>query len=123
MDETLPLIVILEDDAGLRRAVERLLKLSGFNARTFESAEEPDLLAWASRAACLVLDVQLPGMSGPAFYLSVPAPRPPAVFITAFDGPATRRALANVGQHVLINKPFLGKDLLAAVHAAVRRQP
>ncbi|WP_371881344.1 response regulator [Caballeronia sp. S22] len=123
MDEIFPVIVILEDDAGLRRAIERLLKLSGFSARAFGSAEEPDLLACATLAACLVLDVQLPGNSGPAFYLSVPPPRPPVVFITAFDGPATRNRLASVGPHVLINKPFLGKDLLAAVNAALRRQP
>lgn len=118
-----PLIVILEDDAGLRRAIERLLTLSGFATRTFGSAGEPEVPTCSAMARCLIVDVQLPGTSGPAFYAAMPPPRPPAIFITAFDGPATRHALSEIADYVLINKPFLGQDLLAAVDAAMRRQP
>jgi FixJ family two-component response regulator len=124
MDETLPPIVIIEDDAGLRRAIERLLRLSkSFNPKPFESAEEPDVRRHAMTARCLILDIQLPGQSGPSFYVGLPDPRPPVIFITAFDGPATQRELSAVGQYALIIKPFLGQDLLAALNTAMCRRP
>jgi FixJ family two-component response regulator len=124
MNETLPLIVIVEDDAGLRRAIERLLRLSkSFDPRPFESAEEADVGRLARTAKCLILDIQLPGQSGPSFYVALPEPRPPVIFITAFDGPATQRELSSVGQYALIIKPFLGQDLLAALNTAMRRRP
>ncbi|MDR5785216.1 response regulator [Caballeronia sp. LP003] len=123
MDEIPPSIVILEDDASLRRALERLLRLSGFEAHAFASAEDKGLLEASAVAQCLILDVQLPGMSGPSFFLSLPEPRPPAVFITAFDGPRTHHALSEVGAHTLVKKPFLGKDLLAALTLVMCKKP
>jgi len=120
MDEIPPLIVIVEDDAGMRRAIERLLRLSGFATRAFESAEDVGLVACAPAARCLVLDVQLPGASGPAFYSTLAEPRPPAVFITAFDGRATRLALSRIGLYTLLSKPFLGRDLLDAITRETR---
>ncbi|MBN3752304.1 response regulator [Paraburkholderia sp. Tr-20389] len=123
MDATPPLIVILEDDTGLRRAIERLLTLSGFGTRTYGSADGPDLPMHASSAHCLVVDVQLPGRSGPEFYAALPDPRPPVVFITAFDGPSTRHELSRVQKYILLNKPFLGKELLEAVDAATGKIP
>ncbi|WP_144142208.1 response regulator transcription factor [Paraburkholderia sp. BCC1884] len=117
------LIMILEDDVSLRRAVERLLSVSGFDTRSFASAEEPDVLESASSACCLILDVQLPGLSGPAFYETLRPPRPPAVFVTAFDNPATREAVRRAGPHALLIKPFLGHALVAAVREAIRGLP
>ncbi|CAB3810804.1 Transcriptional regulatory protein TdiR [Paraburkholderia fynbosensis] len=117
------LIVILEDDASLRRAVERLLSVAGFDARSFGSAEEPGAVDSASSADCLILDVQLPGLSGLAFYETLRVPRPPAVFITAFDSAATREAVERTGPHAALIKPFLGKALLDAVHNATRGPP
>ncbi|WP_322044668.1 response regulator [Paraburkholderia sp. J67] len=111
--------MIIEDDAGLRRAVERLLRLSGFSTQAFNSAEDPDAAQWASSARCLIIDVQLPGVSGLAFYESLPLARPPAIFVTAFDGAATRQAVANAGGLILLAKPFLGRDLLGAVRSAL----
>jgi FixJ family two-component response regulator len=124
MDETLPLIVIIEDDAGLRRAIERLLRLSkGFDPKPYGSAEASEVQRYSMNARCLIIDVQLPGQSGPSFYSGLPEPRPPVIFISAFDGPATQRALSTVGEHTLIIKPFLRKDLLAALDLAMRRRP
>ncbi|MDR5817974.1 response regulator [Caballeronia sp. LZ033] len=124
MDETLPLIVIIEDDAGLRRAIERLLRLSkSFDPKPFECADDADVRRHAMAAKCLILDIQLPRLSGPSFYLALAEPRPPVIFITAFDGPATQRELSAVGQYALIIKPFLGQDLLAALNTAMRQRP
>ena len=57
-------IAIVEDDASLRRALERLLRASGFEAHTFASAEEFLGSAVPESHACLILDIRLPGMSG-----------------------------------------------------------
>ncbi|CAB3810253.1 response regulator transcription factor [Paraburkholderia fynbosensis] len=117
------LIVIIEDDAGLRRAVERLLSVAGFVARSFGSAEEPGAVESASAADCLILDMQLPGLSGFAFYETLGAPRPPVVFTTAFDSAATREAVERAGPHAALIKPFLGMALLDAVRNATRGPP
>jgi DNA-binding response OmpR family regulator len=119
MDGNGELIVIVEDDAGLRRAVERLLRLSGFDTHAFHSAEDPGAAMWASSARCLIVDIQLPGVSGLVFYEALPLARPPAIFVTAFDGPATRQAVASAGGRVLLTKPFLGRDLLDAVRGTL----
>lgn len=119
MNETLHSIVILEDDAGLRRAIERLLRLSGYDAQSFESAGEAGAARCASSASCLIVDVQLPGISGPDFYAALNAPRPPVVFITAYDNASTRRAAEATGAHPFLTKPFMGDTLLEAVKLAI----
>jgi FixJ family two-component response regulator len=121
MDEQRQLIVILEDDAGMRRAVERLLQMSGFRTCSFQAAEESNVQEAAAHAACLVVDVQLPGLSGPAFYGALSPPRPPAIFITAHDEPSTQRAMAQFAQPVLLTKPFLGTALLDAINNVTQR--
>ncbi|CAB3787816.1 C4-dicarboxylate transport transcriptional regulatory protein DctD [Paraburkholderia caffeinitolerans] len=115
MDDKRELIVIVEDDSGLRRAVERLLRLSGFRTRSFHSAEDSNVFEFASEARCLVIDVQLPGISGPAFYGTLHLPRPPAVFMTAYDGVRMRRAIENAGAHTVLTKPFLGDALIKEI--------
>lgn len=115
-------IVILEDDTGLCRALERLFRLSGFVTRSFQSAEASGVSHYAASARCLIVDVQLPGASGPAFYEALQPPRPPVVFITAYDVPATRQAVARTGHHTLLTKPFLGAALLDAVDKAMQRK-
>lgn len=122
MNEIPKLIVIIEDDFGLRRAVERLVRLAGYDARVFADGEDADAFAFASSAACLVLDVQLPGLNGPAFYSTLPIPRPPAVFITAFDTAGTRNELTRVGPHRMLKKPFLGTELLDELARAINPQ-
>ncbi|VVE65444.1 Response regulator protein TmoT [Pandoraea captiosa] len=115
-----PLIAILEDDDGLRRAIERLLRVAGYRTCTFASPADADLRASVAMARCLIADVQLPGTSGPAFYASLPLPRPPAIFVTANDTPATRATVRAAGARELLTKPFPGSDLLAAVERATR---
>lgn len=117
------LIAILEDDTGMRRAVERLLTISGYRTRAFTSAGE-DGVAESMRAAyCVVADVNLPGLSGPAFYQALPPPRPPVVFVTAYDNEAARAEIRQSGGRELLTKPFLGNDLLSAIERAARSQP
>ena len=87
------MIAVVEDDAGLRTAIEQLLRSAGFRAVTFESAEE--FLAHADRAAveCLIADINLPGISGVELVsrLGTNGQRVPAVLITGRRDAATAR--------------------------------
>jgi FixJ family two-component response regulator len=118
MDETRQLIVIVEDDAGMRRALQRLLRVSGFDTLEFDSAEAYTQANEPRVPHCLVLDVQLPGLSGPRFYEQLGHPRPPAVFITSHDNPVTRAAVASTGSRELLIKPFVAQEFLDAISRA-----
>lgn len=106
----------------MRRALQRLLRVSGFDTLAFESAEDYTLAGGQRVPHCFVIDVQLPGASGPQFFeqlvLSGQA-RPPAVFITSHDNPATRTAVASAGGLELLIKPFVAKELLDTISRAV----
>ncbi|CAD6516912.1 response regulator transcription factor [Paraburkholderia metrosideri] len=118
MADIRPLIVIVDDDAGMRRALQRLLQVSGFDTLLFESAEAYAQANQPRVPHCLILDVQLPGLSGPGFYAQLGDPRPPAVFITSHDNPATRSAVASAGSQELLIKPFVAQAFLDAISRA-----
>lgn len=111
--------MVVEDDASMRQALQRLLLAGGYRERSFDSAETFTAAGCVGEAACLVLDVHLPGISGTKAYALLDRPRPPAVFITARDNPTLRRVIDLLGA-ALLPKPFHGDDLLRAVAAAIR---
>ena len=118
MDGTQQLVVIVEDDAGMRHALQRLLHASGYRTQAFESAEALLAASGAKDAHCLVLDVQLPGASGIELYASLGQDAPPAVFITSHDSPDLRSAAARAGVAAVLAKPFLGHELMDAIALA-----
>lgn len=110
-------ILVVEDDASMRRAVARFLYAAGFFPIAYESAEaflEDKLLAGA---ACLVVDVQLPGISGLelAERLVQTAQPIPIVFISAHDEPMLRERASSLGYTEYLLKPFDGKQLVDAI--------
>lgn len=113
-------IVIVEDDAGMRRAIQRLLRAAGYTTQAFASAEALLQTRAADEAAILILDVRLPGLSGFELRarLADDGAEPPVVFITAHDEPAARDAALRVGAFAYLLKPFAGKELLDAVARA-----
>jgi FixJ family two-component response regulator len=116
-------IAIVEDDASFRRAVERLLRASGFETHTFASAEEFIGSVAPESHACLILDLQLPGMSGFELFDQLTAsgqPRP-AVFITAQDADSLRERASGIPDTVYLRKPFVGAVLLEALRSMLRR--
>jgi FixJ family two-component response regulator len=124
MNDIRLLIVIVEDDPGMRRALQRLLHVSGFDTLVFESAEAYAQANEPRVPHCLVLDVQLPGATGPQSYEQLGNPRLPAVFITSYDNPATRKAVASAGGEELLIKPFVASKLLGMIsRAALRGSP
>jgi len=108
-----PQIVVVEDDASVSHAIERLLSTSGWASRSFASAEA--FLAWEDRdtASLLILDVQLPGMSGLDLQqtLMTAGHCPPVVFITGQDRPHFRSRAESACAAAYLTKPFTGKEL------------
>src|SRR5262245_43765881 len=116
------IIVVVEDDASMSQAIERLLHTEGFVAVMMSSAEAA-LEADAARIAdCLILDIHLPGMSGFDLYRRVTESGKdlPAIFITAHDERANREEARRMGASSYLPKPFSGRALLDAVTCALR---
>jgi FixJ family two-component response regulator len=116
-----PIIVLVEDDASMCQALERILHAGGFTAVSFASGEEA--LEADAAADCLVLDIHLPGMTGFELYrrLTLAGKELPVIFITARDEPALRdeaERLGGAGSYLL--KPFSARDLLDAITQGLR---
>ena len=119
---TRPLITVVDDDQSVRESLPDLLKEFGFDAQTFSSAE--DFLASESIAEtkCLVLDVAMPGMTGPDLQreLTRRDQSIPIVFITGQRDEAVRPRLIAQGAVDCLFKPFEATDLLQALNTALR---
>lgn len=115
-------IVVVDDDASMSQAIERLLTSSGWRARCFASAE--DLLEWGNvgEAAVLVLDIQLPGMSGLELqrHLVSSGVRLPVVFITGHDQQLLREKAEQAGALAYLTKPFPGHLLTDVIRRHLR---
>ena len=118
---TRPLISVVDDDESVRESLPDLLREFGFEAQTFSSAEE--FLASESLADtnCLVLDVAMPGMSGPDLQreLKTREQSIPIVFITAARDATVRPRLIAQGAVECLFKPFEPTDLLRALNTAL----
>ena len=115
-------IAIVEDDSSYRRALERLLRASGFEAHTFASAEEFLGSAAPESHACLILDIHLPGMSGFDLldHLTASHQLRPAIFITGQDQDSLRERVSRIPDSVYLRKPMVGTVLLDAVRSLLR---
>jgi len=115
MAMSVPKVIVVEDDPGMRQAMIRILGLGGFEPVAYASAE--DLLAANHTVAmCMIIDVQLPGLSGFALHerlVSIGHARP-AIFISAFEE-TEARANANKAGATFLPKPFSGHALLETV--------
>ena len=117
-----PLISVVDDDESVRESLPDLLREFGFEAQTFSSAEEFLTSEAAADTNCLVLDVAMPGMSGPDLQreLALRNHEVPIVFITAQRDAATRLRLIAHGAVECLFKPFEANDLLRALKAALQ---
>jgi FixJ family two-component response regulator len=119
-----PRIVVVDDDASMRQAIERILRMGGFTGVLFASAEAALEAEAGASADCVVLDIRLPGMSGFELYrrLASTDKETPAIFITAHDEPAVREEAERLGgTGSYLPKPFSGGALLVAVARALGR--
>lgn len=121
--EALPTVFIVDDDRGLRQAIQDLVESVGLRAESFASGEDFLRAKRMNRPSCLVLDVRLPQMSGLDFQqrLTEAGIQIPIIFITAHgDIPMSVRALKS-GALEFLTKPFRDQDLLDAIHQALER--
>jgi len=120
-----PSIVVVEDDAGMKKAIERLLRAAGFQSVSFASAEELLQTEAVDSAACLVLDIHLPGLSGLELgrVLIESGRAKPIIFITGQDEAPLRDEALRLGCIDYFRKPFDGSALLEAIRAAVTVDP
>ena len=123
INSTGAMIAVVEDDAGLRTAIEQLLRSAGFRAVTFESAE--DFLASDGRGdvACLIADINLPGISGVELVsrLGTNGQRLPAVLITGRRDAATAELASRVAHVPRLYKPFSDDALFDVIGRVMKR--
>ena len=110
-------IAVVDDDASLCRSLARLLQLSGFQAITFESAEQFLADPLRTHFGCLLVDVQLGGMTGIEMHekLIEEGNRTPVIYITAYDDPRALADATRLGCAGYFRKTDAGQEILDAV--------
>ena len=123
MTEKRPVVYIVDDDAGIREALDSLIRSVGFEVQAFASARDFLSSKLPNAIGCLVLDVRLPGLSGLDLQreLTLAGVHIPIIFITGHgDIPMTVSAM-KAGAVEFLTKPFRDQDLLDAIHQAIER--
>ena len=117
-----PLVSVVDDDESVRESLPDLLREFGFAVRAFSSAEEFLASDCVAQTRCLILDVAMPGMSGPDLQQELTLRRQniPIVFITAQRDEGVRSRLLEQGAVDCLFKPFSETVLLDALNAALR---
>ena len=121
MSENKIQIAIVDDDESFSKAICRLLRAAGFVSVRYPSAEAFLMPRPLPNPACLVLDIQLGGMSGLELQqrLRELGAAPPIIFVTAHDEPDTRAQAREAGCVAYLRKPFRGESLLEAIRKAL----
>ena len=123
MNEKNPFVIVVDDDASIRDSLKDLIGSAGLNVQTFASAQEFLASPRPDVPSCLVLDVQLPGLSGLDLQheLAKAGAQIPIIFITGHgDIPMSVRAM-KAGAIEFLTKPFRDEDLLNAIEQAINR--
>jgi len=117
------LVAVVDDDASVRRALQRLLQSAEFRVIAYSSAAEFLATGVSSVPDCVILDVHLGGMSGLELLSQLRGSgySLPVLIITAHDDPQTRVAAAQAGCTAYLRKPLDAKVLLEEVAAAMKR--
>jgi FixJ family two-component response regulator len=116
-------IAIVDDDLSVREGLETLIRSAGWKAKTFASAQEFLARPRAEALSCLILDLQLPGLSGLDLQkrMAELEVEIPIVFLTGHgDIPASVQAM-KAGAVEFLTKPFDEQDLLRAIEEAIER--
>jgi FixJ family two-component response regulator len=113
-------VIVLDDDPGVLKAVQRLLTAGGFDCELFSSVQDFEIRAQPDSALCLVLDINLNGESGIDVRrrATLTWPLVPVIFITGNDSESTRRAAMESGCIAYLVKPFLAEALMNALERA-----
>ena len=122
MNAIRPFVSVVDDDESVRESLPDLLKEFGFAVQAFSSAEEFLASDSLGRTNCLILDIAMPGMSGPELQreLTRRMHRIPIVFITAHADEAVRPGSLERCAAPCLLKPFSESTLIEALNAALR---
>lgn len=110
-------IAVIDDDASLCRSLARLLQQAGYQAITFESAEQFLADPLRTHFGCLLVDIQLGGMSGIEMHRKLLEQRDatPVIYITAFDDPRAKEEAVELGAAAFFRKTDSGTDIIETV--------
>ena len=118
----LPLISVVDDDESIRESLPDLLREFGYDVRAFSSAEEFLNSGYIDRTGCLILDIAMPGMTGPELQTELVrrSQKIPIIFITAHADAETRPRLMGKGAVECLSKPFSETALIDALNVAFK---
>jgi FixJ family two-component response regulator len=118
-----PMISIVDDDSSVRAAANILVKSLGYATATFASAEEFLESGRLGDTACLITDVQMPGMSGVDLqsHLIANGHCTPVIFVTAYPEEAIRERALDAGACGFLVKPFREESLIACLDRALEK--
>jgi FixJ family two-component response regulator len=116
-----PLLSVVDDDESVRESLPDLLREFGFAARVFSSAKEFLSSGCVDQTGCLILDIAMPGMSGPELQQELKrlGRDIPIIFITGQRDETIRAWVLKQGAAGFLFKPFSDADLLAAIKTAL----
>jgi FixJ family two-component response regulator len=111
----------VDDEESVRRALARMLRARGFEVETFPSGQSFLESLKTHRPDCLILDVQMPGLTGRDVQrqLALSPPTLPTIVITAHDRPAVREQVMADGAIAYLSKPLLGDALISLIESAI----
>lgn len=115
------LVAVVDDDESVRESLPDLLRSFGFRVEAFSSAEEFLESGCAADTGCLILDIAMPGMTGPELQIELrrTAPQVPIVFITSHADEAVNSRVIERGAIACLIKPFSEHAIEDAVSAAL----
>ena len=116
-----PRIAVVDDDESVRQGLANLISSVGYEAELYASAEEFLACPEASEAACLALDLRMPGMGGLELQrrLATRGGGPPVIIITAHGDDEARAEALAAGAVAFLKKPFKEETLLEAISSAL----
>jgi len=119
-----PYVAVVDDEASVRTALGRLLRLADYDVAAFASGEAFLASLTTRRPDCAVIDIHMDGLSGFEIKAQITVAHcdVPVVFITASDDAALDRSVADAGGVALLRKPFSNDALAKAVKAALGRK-
>jgi FixJ family two-component response regulator len=118
-----PIVSVVDDDESVRVATVKLVRVHGFVAHGFASAEEFLRSPHVSDTSCLITDVRMPGMSGVDLQSQLIAQgrRVPVIFVTAFPEESSQKRALAAGAVCFLTKPFDGQTLINCISEALNR--
>jgi len=116
-----PVIAVVDDEDAVRRSTRRLLRAAGYGVTTFAGGAEFVEAFQSARPACVLLDLEMPGMNGLEVLSSLARQpvRVPVIIVTGRDTQESRRLAAGFDVAAYLEKPADASTLLAAIGAAI----